>query len=54
MTQFTQKLPDENQAAYKGFAPPKQKAYKIHDLSEINVDAMAVTLIRLIRECKLI
>ena len=44
MTQFTQKLPDENQAAYKGFAPPKQEEYKIQDLSEINVDAIAANL----------
>ena len=44
MTQFQQKLPDENQAAYKGFARPKQEEYKIQDLSEINVAAIAANL----------
>ena len=36
--------PDENQGAYKGFTRPKQEEYKIQDLSEINVAAIAANL----------
>lgn len=36
--------PDVNQAAYKRFAPPKQEEYKIQDLSEIDIQAIASNL----------
>ena len=36
--------PDVNQAAYKGFAPPKQEECKIQDLSEIDIQAIASNL----------
>ena len=36
--------PDVNQAAYKGFARPKHEEYKIQDLSEIDIQAIAGNL----------
>ena len=36
--------PEENQAAYEHFVAPKQEDYKIQDLSEIDIDAIAANL----------
>ncbi len=37
-------VPEENQAAYEQFVAPKQEEYKIQDLSEIDIDAIASNL----------
>ena len=37
-------MPEENQAAYEQFVPPKLEEYKIPDLSEIDIDAIALNL----------
>ena len=37
-------MPEENQAAYAQFVPPKLEEYKIPDLSEIYIDAIALNL----------
>tara|TARA_Y100001933_G_C18867983_1_gene508727 strand:- start:151 stop:726 length:576 start_codon:yes stop_codon:yes gene_type:complete len=44
MAELNLAMPEENQAAYEQFVPPKHEEYKIPDLSEIDIDAIALNL----------